>query len=84
MRKKIFYTGPTRAAKAEEKSLVPARHYKPNEPTKKGQRSYVLFEPLFTSVSTVNRGHPSLVSAFEPYKKYHSRFEKYPIYFVTL
>jgi hypothetical protein len=59
----------------EQKSLVP---------TKTGPLSYVLFEPPFTSVSTVSRGHPSLVSAFEPYKKYHSRFEKYLIYFVIL
>jgi hypothetical protein len=36
---KIFYTGPTRAAKTEQKSLVPARpHDKPNQPTKEGPR----------------------------------------------
>ncbi len=37
-------------------------HDKPNEPTKKGPLSFVLFESPFTSVSTVSRGHPSLVS----------------------
>ncbi len=38
------------------------RQDKPNEPTKKGTLSFVLFESPFTSVSTVSRGHPSLVS----------------------
>jgi hypothetical protein len=37
-------------------------HDKPNEPTKKGPLSFVLFESPYTSVSTVSRGHPSLVS----------------------
>jgi hypothetical protein len=32
------------------------------EPTKEGPLSFVLFESPFTSVSTVSRGHPSLVS----------------------
>ncbi len=40
---KTFCTGPTRAAKAEQKSLVP--HDKPNEPTKKGPLPFVHFEP---------------------------------------
>ncbi len=35
---------------------------KPNEPTKVGPVSFVLFESPFTSVSTVSRSHPSLVS----------------------
>jgi hypothetical protein len=58
---KIF--GLTRAGKAEQKSLAPARHMS-NEPTNtgKGQLSFVLFESPFTKVSTVSRGHPSLVS----------------------
>jgi hypothetical protein len=38
------------------------RHYEPNEPTKAGPLSFVLFESPFTSVSTVSRAHPSLVS----------------------
>jgi hypothetical protein len=38
------------------------RHDKPNEPTKEGPLLIVLFESPFTSVSTVSRGHPSLVS----------------------
>ncbi len=35
---------------------------KPNEPTKKGPLSFVLFESPFTSVLTVSRSHLSLVS----------------------
>jgi hypothetical protein len=57
---KIFCAGSTRAAEAKQKSLV--QHDKPNEPTKKGSLSFVLFESPFTSVSTISRGHPSLVS----------------------
>ncbi len=38
------------------------RHDKPNELTKKGPLVFVLFESPFTSVSTVSRGHLSLVS----------------------
>ncbi len=38
------------------------RQYKPNEPTKKGPHSVVLVVSPFNSVSTVSRGHPSLVS----------------------
>ncbi len=38
------------------------QHDKPNEPTKEGPLSFVLFELPFTWVSTVSRGHPSLVS----------------------
>jgi hypothetical protein len=37
-------------------------HDEPNEPTKEGPISFVLFEAPFTAVSTVSRGHPSLVS----------------------
>jgi hypothetical protein len=36
------------------------------EPTKKGPLSFVLFESPFTSVSTVSRGHLSLVSLLGP------------------
>jgi hypothetical protein len=42
------------------------QHDKPNEPTKKRSLSFVLFESPFTSVSTVSRGQPSLVSLGEP------------------
>jgi hypothetical protein len=38
------------------------RHDKPYKPTKEGPLSVVLFEFPFTSVSTVSRGHRSLVS----------------------
>jgi hypothetical protein len=42
------------------------RHDKPNEPTNEKLLSFVLFEFLFTSVSTVTRGHPSLFSLTRP------------------
>jgi hypothetical protein len=51
VRKKIFCTGPTKAAKAEQNLLY--RNDKRNEPAKKSP---------FTSVSTVSRSHPSLNS----------------------
>jgi hypothetical protein len=38
------------------------RHDKPNESTKEGTLSFVLFESPFTSDSTVSRDHPSLVT----------------------
>ncbi len=37
-------------------------HDNPNEPTKEGPLSFVLFESPLTSILTVSRGHPSLVS----------------------
>ncbi len=55
--KTIFCTGPTRAAKTGQKSLVPAL-YKPNEPTKEETLSFVLFESKFSSVSTVSQQGP--------------------------
>jgi hypothetical protein len=60
VRNKIFYIGPTRAAKAE-KNLV-YRQDKPNGPNTEGPLAFVLFESQFTSVSSVSRGHPSLFS----------------------
>jgi hypothetical protein len=57
VRKKIFCTGPTEQLRQNKNLLY--RHDKPNEPTKKGHLSFVLFESPFTSVSTVSRGHPS-------------------------
>ena len=57
---KYFVMGQPKQPRAEQNSIVP-RHDKPNEPTKDGPLSFVLFESPFTSVSTVNRGHPSLV-----------------------
>jgi hypothetical protein len=36
------------------------RYDKPNNPTKEGSLSFVLFKSPFTSVSTVRRGHKSL------------------------
>ncbi len=56
--KNIFYTEQTRAAK----NLL-HRHDEPNEPTKEGPLSFVLFESPFTSVSG---DHPSLLS-LSPY-----------------
>ncbi len=40
------------------------RHDKPNKPAKEGPLSLVLFDSPFASVSTVSRGHLSLVSLF--------------------
>jgi hypothetical protein len=40
----------------------PSTEQKPNEPSKEGPLSFVFFESPFTSISTVSRGHPSLVS----------------------
>jgi hypothetical protein len=57
----IFCTGPTRAAKTEQKSFVQAWRVQPH-PTKDGSLSFVLFESPFTSVSTIRMGHPYLVS----------------------
>jgi hypothetical protein len=54
----IFCTGMTRVAKAEKNILY--RHDKPNEPTKEGPLSFLLFESPFTPVSIISRGHPSL------------------------
>jgi hypothetical protein len=34
---------------------------KPYKPTKEGPLSFILFESPFASVSTVSRGHPSVV-----------------------
>jgi hypothetical protein len=71
---KIFCAGPTRAVKAEQNLLY--RHDKPNEPSREGPLSSVLFESPFTSVSTFSRGHPSLVSMFWTHKSIYS-FQKY-------
>jgi hypothetical protein len=46
------------------------RYGKPKEPTKEGPLSTVLFESPFTSVSTVSRGHPSLVCVDSAVLKY--------------
>jgi hypothetical protein len=54
------WTGPTRAAKAEQNLLY--RHDKPNEGNKKVPILSVLCESPFTAISTVSRSHPSLVS----------------------
>jgi hypothetical protein len=47
-------------------------HDKSNKSTKEGTLSVVLFESPFTSVSTVGRGHPSLVSLIVLFKELHS------------
>jgi hypothetical protein len=59
--KKIFCTGPTRAAKAETKISCTGTTSPMNQP-RKIPFSFVLFEFPFTSVLTVSRGHTSLVS----------------------
>jgi hypothetical protein len=69
VRKKICCTGPTiRAAKAEQKSLVPARHALRNQP-RKGPFHLSSCESLFTSVSTLgfkSQQGPSLSSLSGP------------------
>ncbi len=54
--KNVFCTGPTRAAKAEQKFVY--RHDKTNKPTKEGPFSCVLFDSPFATVSTVSRATP--------------------------
>jgi hypothetical protein len=61
VRKTIFCVGLTRAAKAGQKSLVPARQAQRNNQVRTPFH-FVLFESPFASVSTVSKGHPSLVS----------------------
>ncbi len=56
----LYGTGLTRAAKAGQKSLVPARRV---QRTNEGRT--VHFESPFTSVSTVSRDRPSLQSLWE-------------------
>jgi hypothetical protein len=60
MRKNIFCTGLTTAARQDKNLLYWLD--KPNEPTKEGPLSFVLNKSSFASVSTVSRGHTSLVS----------------------
>ncbi len=60
MRGKYFVLGWPEQPR-QEKSLL-YRHDEPNEPTTEEPLSFVLFESPFASVSTVSRGHPSLVS----------------------
>ncbi len=56
------------------------QHDKPNEPTKEGPLSYVLFESPFASVSSVSRGPPPhLVSLVKTYC-----FLDYLLYFVYI
>ncbi len=69
VRKKNILHSPTRAAKAGQKYLY--RHDKPDKPTKDGPLSFVLFESPFTSVSTVSRDHPSLVSLRYTVKQFY-------------
>jgi hypothetical protein len=56
---KKFCTELTRAAKAEQKSLVPARQ-SPTKQRRKDPFHFVLKESPFTSVFADSRGHPSL------------------------
>jgi hypothetical protein len=58
--KQIFYNG--RLEQSRQDNNLMYRQVKPNEPTKERPLSFVLLESPFTSVSTVSRGHPSLVS----------------------
>jgi hypothetical protein len=58
VRKIIFCTG---LEQPRQDNNLLYRHVESNKPTKEGSLSFVLFESPFTSVSTVSRGHPSLV-----------------------
>ncbi len=58
--KKYFVPGRLEQPRQNRNLLY--RHDKPYEPTKEGPLSFVLFESPFTSVLTVSRVHPSLVS----------------------
>jgi hypothetical protein len=51
-----------RLEQPRQKKNVLDRYDKPNEATKEEPLSFVLFESPFASVSTLGRGHPSLVS----------------------
>jgi hypothetical protein len=50
------------------------RHGKPNEPTKEGTLSFVLFESPFTQVSTVSKAQSSLVSLDSTVEEAHAPF----------
>jgi hypothetical protein len=52
VRKNIFWTGPTKAANSEQKSLVTCTGT--TSPMKEGTLSFVLFESPFTSFSSFN------------------------------
>jgi hypothetical protein len=69
MRKKIFCTGPTGTAKAGQKISCNSTTSPTNEPTKEGPLSFVLLETPIASVSTVSRGHPSLISLMLAHEK---------------
>jgi hypothetical protein len=69
--KTYFCTWPTTAAKAKQKLLY--GYDKPNEPAKKGPHSFVIFESPFTSVSTISRSQPSLVSMVKIVTGVHRR-----------
>jgi hypothetical protein len=58
--KKIFCTGLTGAAQAEQNLLY--QHVSPNKPIKEGSLSFVLPESLFTSVAIGWQGPPLSVS----------------------
>ncbi len=61
---KIFFTGPEQPR--QDKNLL-YRHNEPNELTKEGPLSFVPFGSPIASVSTVSRGHQSLVSLIMRY-----------------
>ncbi len=50
--KKIFCTGPTRAAETKQKSLVQYQHHEPKESTKEGPLSFVLWIPIHLSFNS--------------------------------
>jgi hypothetical protein len=60
VREKYFLLGLLEQTRQDKNLLYP--HDEPDKPIKEGPLSYVLLESPLASVSTVSRGHPSLVS----------------------
>jgi hypothetical protein len=55
------YFVPGRLEQPRQNKNLLSQHDKPNEPTEEGPFSFVLFESPFFLVSTVSRGHPSVI-----------------------
>ncbi len=62
MRKIIFCTTVGRPEQQGGTKISCMTSHEPNEPTKEGTFCYLLLESPFASVSTVDRGHPSLIT----------------------
>ncbi len=67
MGKKYFVLGRQEQPRQDKNLLY--WHDKPSKPSKEGPLLFVLFESPLPSVSSVSRGHPSLVSVILPFIK---------------